>query len=182
MSATISTSKSTAERVGPARYTCDILEYLWNQCRQLTALKKVKTEAIELSNILEDDMPRMQTMTRMFGLELELADCTTWWRWQGTLISSSLKTNYLKLSSKDEKREKISKNCVLVFGKVKQNSDGEVRILLGKWSNLLGRWSNLLGRWSNLLGKWSKFDGEMKQNDGQMKQNLMGRCPIDKVK
>ena len=126
-------------------------------------------------------MPRMQTMTRMFGLELELADCTTWWRWQGTLISSSLKTNYLKLSSKDEKREKISKNCVLVFGKVKQNSDGEVRILLGKWSNLLGRWSNLLGRWSNLLGKWSKFDGEMKQNDGQMKQNLMGRCPIDKV-
>ena len=28
MSATISTSKSTAERVEPARYTCDILEYL----------------------------------------------------------------------------------------------------------------------------------------------------------
>ena len=128
-------------------------------------------------------MPRMQTMTRMFGLELglELADCTTWWRWQGTLINSSLKTNYLKLSSKDEKREKISKNCVLVFGKVKQNRDGEVRISLGKWSNLLGKWSKLLGRWSNLLGKWSKFGGEMKQNDGQMKQNLMGRCPIDKV-
>ena len=80
-----------------------------------------------------------------------------------------------------KKREKISKKFVLVFGKVKQNSDGEVRILLGKWSNLLGKWSNLLGRWSNLLGKWSKFDGEMKQNDGQMKQNLMGRCPIDKV-
>ena len=78
-------------------------------------------------------------------------------------------------------RGKISKNCVLVFGKVKQNSDGEVRISLGKWSNLLGKWSKLLGRWSNLLGKWSKFDGEMKQNDGQMKQNLMGRCPIDKV-
>ena len=80
-----------------------------------------------------------------------------------------------------KKRKKISKNCIPVFGKVKQNSDGEVRILLGKWSNLLGKWSNLLGRWSNLLGKWSKFDGEMKQNDGQMKQNLMGRCPIDKV-
>ena len=113
MSATISTYKSTG--VEPARYTCDILEYLWNQCRQLTALKKVKTEAIELSNILEDDMPRMQTMTRMFGLELELADCTTWWRWQGTLISSSLKTNYLKLSSKDEKREKISKKLCSSF-------------------------------------------------------------------
>ena len=56
----------------------------------------MKTEAIELSNILEDDMPRMQTMTRMFGLELELAD-------------------YLKLSSKDEKREKISKKLCSSF-------------------------------------------------------------------
>ena len=36
------------------------------------------------------------------------------------------------IAPKTKKGEKISKNCVLVFGKVKQNSDGEVRILLGK--------------------------------------------------
>ena len=33
------------------------------------ALKKVKTEAIDLSNFLEEDMPRIQTMTRRGWME-----------------------------------------------------------------------------------------------------------------
>ena len=110
----------------------------------------------------------------MFGLELELVDCTTCSNDDRADWSAVPKKLFETKLQRWKKGTKYQKNCVLVFGKVKQNSDGEVRILLGKWSNLLGRWSNL-------LGKWSKFDGEMKQNDGQMKQNLMGRCPIDKV-
>ena len=68
------------------------------------------------------------------------------------------------------------------FGKVTQHCIGEMRNWLGKCSNLLGKCSNLLGKRSNLLGKRSKFVGEMKQMDGEMKQNVLGRCPIGKVK
>ena len=57
-------------------------------------------------------------------------------------------------------RGKISKNCVLVFGKVKQNSDGEVRILLGNeatcWGDEAICWGDEAICWgneANLMGK-----------------------------
>ena len=81
---------------------------------------EISHEEADLGVYLAGTLDRQLFAITMFELELELVDCSTY------LNSSSLKTNYLELSCKDEDKTKdISLNCVLVLAKCR-------KIVLGK--------------------------------------------------